>query len=188
MSVSARINLLPWREEERKRQNVEFGIMAGAGVMLALLVVATIYMYFDDRTSYQAQRNSYLQGEIGVLNAKLETINGLEEKKQGLLDRMNIIQELQGSRPDTVHLFEELVTTIPDGVWLTRIAQNGRELSVEGITESNARVSAYMRNLSESKWLRSPQLVTIQKGVEGGGADFKLSLGQIPSNTESDEE
>lgn len=184
MSVNTRINLLPWREEERKRQNIEFGIMAGAAAMMALLVVAAIYMFFDDRMNYQGQRNSFLQDEIAVLNSKLETIKGLEEKKQSLLDRMNVIQELQGSRPDTVHLFEELVTTIPEGIWLTSIIQSGNSLNVEGTTESNARVSAYMRNLSESEWLANPKLETIQKGAEGKSSDFKLSLEQFVPNTD----
>lgn len=188
MSASTRINLLPWREEERKRQNIEFGILAGAGAALAFLVVIAIYMLFDDRVSYQGQRNEFLKSEIRILDSKLETIKGLEAKKQSLLDRMNVIQELQGSRPEAVHLFEELVITIPDGIWLTRITQSGRQLSIEGTTESNARVSAYMRNLDESKWLRSPQLVTIEKGAEGGNSDFKLSLEQVPPSAESDQE
>jgi type IV pilus assembly protein PilN len=187
MSVSARINLLPWREEERKRQNIEFGIMAGAGAVLTLLIVFAIYMYFDDRINHQEQRNQFLGNEIGVLDAKLETIRGLEEKKQSLLDRMNVIQELQGRRPETVHLFEELVTTIPDGIWLKSIEQKGHKLTLKGSTESNARVSAYMRNLDESEWMTNPQLVTIKKGSEGKGAEFQLSLEQTSPSQAADE-
>lgn len=189
MSVSARINLLPWREEERKRQNIEFGIMAGAGALITMLIVAAIYMFFDDRIDYQEQRNSFLQNEINVLNSKLETIKGLAAKKQDLLDRMNVIQELQGSRPETVHLFEELVTTIPDGIWLKQVVQKGRLLTINGSTESNARVSAYMRNLSDSSWLKNPRLVTIKKGTQGKNADFQLSLEQAsPLETDDEQE
>ena len=187
MNVSTRINLLPWREEERKRQNIEFGIMAGAAAAMTLLIVAAVYMFFDDRISYQEQRNTFLKNEISVLDAKLETIKGLTEKKQDLLDRMNVIQELQGSRPETVHLFEQIVKTIPDGIWLKKVAQQGRLLTIDGATESNARVSAYMRNLDESEWLKNPRLVTIKKGRSGKEADFQLSLEQA-SPRGSDEE
>jgi type IV pilus assembly protein PilN len=188
MSVNTRINLLPWREEERKRQNIEFGIMAGAGAILALLLVMAVYMYFDDRINYQGQRNSFLQNEIRVLNSKLETIKDLEARKQALLDRMNVIQELQGSRPQMVHLFEDLASTIPDGIWLTSIQQSGSQLKIKGVTESNARVSAYMRNLDESAWMKNPKLVTIQKGAEGKSSDFELSLVQESPKSESNEE
>lgn len=178
MNVSTRINLLPWREEERKRQNIEFGIMAAAAALFAVVVVAGVYMYFDDRISYQNQRNSFINNEITVLNSKLETIKDLESQKQSLLDRMNIIQKLQGSRPETVHLFEELVTTIPDGIWLTLITQSDRKISISGVTESNARVSAYMRNLNESAWMSNPQLQTIKKDGEKKTANFNLSIQQ----------
>lgn len=184
--MSTRINLLPWREEERKRKNIEFGIIAGAGALVTLSVVVAILMYFEDRTSFQDERNNFLKNEITVLNSKLETIKELETTKQNLLSRMNIIQELQGSRPEIVHLFEELVITIPDGIWLNSIKQSGTAITIEGSTESNARVSAYMRNLDESDWIASPNLVSIQKQANSSGAKFTLELSQQSANEEEE--
>ena len=185
--MKTRINLLPWREEQRKRQNIEFGIVAGAAAILALILVFGVRVYFEDRINYHDQRNTFIQNEIKVLDSKLETIKGLEDKKQNLLDRMNVIQELQSSRPEIVHLFEAFVTSIPDGIWLDSIKQAGRGISVSGKTESNARVSAFMRNLEESEWITAPTLVSIQTNQDDSGATFQLSLAQS-SRSDSEEE
>lgn len=188
--MSNRINLLPWREEERKRKNIEFGIMAGAGALVVILGVVGVLMYIEDRISYQNQRNSFLKNEIAVLNSKLETINELETTKRNLLERMNVIQELQGSRPISVHLLEELVDSIPEGIWFSKVEQSGDTIDLEGATESNARVSAFMRNIDESEWLKDPQLVNIlksseQKDGEEIGATFNLKFKQeFPSEKE----
>lgn len=182
--MSNRINLLPWREEERKRKNIEFGIMAGAGILFVVLVVSGVLMYIEDRISYQSQRNNFIKNEISVLNSKLETIKELEAKKRDLLERMNVIQELQGSRPESVHLLEELVKAIPEGIWLSNVSQSSSIVEVDGITESNARVSAFMRNIEESEWMAPPQLVSILKNAKQQksdgevGAEFKLKFKQ----------
>lgn len=185
--MNNRINLLPWREEQRKRQNIEFGIVAGAAAVLTLALVLGIRMYFEDRISYHQQRNTFIQNEIKVLDSKLETIKGLEDKKQNLLDRMNVIQELQSSRPEVVHLFETLVTTIPDGIWLDSIKQSNKSITIGGKTESNARVSAFMRNLEESEWISSPTLQSIQTRSNETGASFQLLLSQSSPQNEEEE-
>lgn len=186
--MSTRINLLPWREAERKRKNIEFGIIAGGAALVTLAAVISVLLYFEDRTAYHEQRNNFLKSEIAVLNSKLETIKELEETKQNLLSRMNIIQELQRSRPEIVHLFEELVVTIPDGIWLTEIQQSGDSISIKGKTESNARVSAFMRNLDESTWIKAPKLLSIEKGKDRSDANFHLTLTQDSPISESEDE
>ena len=136
---------------------------------------------------YHKGRNQYLQNEIDVLNTKLQQIKDLEQTKANLLARMNIIQELQRSRPEVVHLFEELVTTVPEGVWLDSFQQSGKTLTIEGNAESNARVSAYMRNLEASEWLKNPILEVIQTEKDARVANFKLRLQQESKLTTEEE-
>lgn len=185
--MSTRINLLPWREEERKRKNVEFGILAGAAAGVMAILVGLVVLYYSDQISYQNQRNAFLKNEIKVLDSKLETIKELETTKQNLLSRMEIIQRLQGSRPQIVHLFEDLVTTIPEGIWLSSIKQSGDKVTVTGFAESNARVSAYMRNAEESVWIKNPKLVNIESESDGSNAAFTLEFVQESPNDKSDE-
>lgn len=182
------INLLPWREERRKELTQQFVTLAvGIGLIAALLVGAGRF-HASNRADYQQSRNQYLQGEIDILNTKLQEIKDIETTKQNLLARMNVIQELQRSRPEIVHLFEEMVTTVPDGVWLKNIRQSGRSLTLEGLAESNARVSAYMRNLEASDWLKNPVLEVIQADAKARSAQFKLRLQQeSPGRSDEDE-
>ena len=172
------INLLPWREEERKRKTREFSAIAGLVAVVAVLLVLAGRIYIGQVVDYHKSRIQFLQGQIDILNTKLQKIKDIEETKAKLLARMDIIQELQRSRPEVVHLFEEMVTTVPEGVWLNSITQKDKGLSIEGKAESNARVSAYMRNLESSDWLKSPVLQVIQAEKDSRVADFKLSLQQ----------
>ncbi|EDY86999.1 Tfp pilus assembly protein PilN [gamma proteobacterium HTCC5015] len=182
-----RINLLPWREELRQAKNQEFGIVAAIAVALCAALLFAIYLYFQDRISYQEERNSYLKNEITVLDSKLETIKELENTKKDLLARMKIIQELQGSRSQVVHSFEDIVTALPDGIWVSKILQKGDSITVNGYAESNARVSAYMRNLDESDWFKEPTLVNIENDKDADGAAFSLEVTQdSPNSSESD--
>ena len=174
----ARINLLPWREEQRRQKTVEFGAQAGLVAIATGLLVVAVWLQMGRVVDYHKSRNQYLQNEIDVLNTKLQQIKDLEQTKANLLARMNIIQELQRSRPEVVHLFEELVTTVPEGVWLDSIQQSGKTLTIEGNAESNARVSAYMRNLEASEWLKNPVLEVIQTEKDARVANFKLRLQQ----------
>ena len=174
----ARINLLPWREEQRRQKTVEFGAQAGLVAIATGLLVVAVWLQMGRVVDYHKSRNQYLQNEIDVLNTKLQQIKDLEQTKANLLARMNIIQELQRSRPEVVHLFEELVTTVPEGVWLDSFQQSGKTLTIEGNAESNARVSAYMRNLEASEWFKNPVLEVIQTEKDARVAKFKLRLQQ----------
>lgn len=162
----ARINLLPWREELRKQQQQEFFVAIGAGVVTVCLAMGFVHGYIGGRIDYQTQRNQFLQKEIDALNKQIAEIKELEAKKNRLVAKMEVIQQLQGSRPEAVHLFDELAKTVPDGVRLDEIVQGGRTLTIKGFAQSNARVSAYMRNLDGSPWLESPVLSVIE--TKGG--------------------
>ncbi|OAX56331.1 PilN domain-containing protein [Xanthomonas graminis] len=158
----AKINLLPWRAERRKQREREFYAMLGfaalAGVLLALLV----WFYYDRQITGQNERNAYLQTEIDKVKAQNKEIDTLDEQKRRLLARKRVIEELQAKRSQMVHLFDSLVRTIPDGVVLTAVKQEGDILTLEGRSQSNARVSAYMRNLEGSGWMTNPELSVIE--------------------------
>ncbi|CTP91534.1 PilN domain-containing protein [Xanthomonas graminis] len=158
----AKINLLPWRAERRKQREREFYAMLGfaalAGVLLALLV----WFYYDGQITGQNERNAYLQTEIDKVKAQNQEIDTLDEQKRRLLARKRVIEELQAKRSQMVHLFDSLVRTIPDGVVLTAVKQEGDILTLEGRSQSNARVSAYMRNLEGSGWMTNPELSVIE--------------------------
>jgi type IV pilus assembly protein PilN len=172
------INLLPWRAERRAEKTQEFAVLAGLIFLFAAVVVFATYFHFSNIAKYHDARNKYLQTQIDILNTKLQEIKNLEETKANLLARMNVIQELQRSRPEIVHLFEEIVMTLPEGVWLDSVQQTEKTLRIEGNAESNARVSAYMRNLEASTWLKNPTLEVIQADKEDRIALFKLRLQQ----------
>ena len=158
----AHINLLPWREELRKQKQREFGIMAGSAVVVAGLIVLLSHLHVDGMINNQNERNAFLQNEITVLNKRIGRIQELVAMKQDLLARMNVIQELQSSRPESVHLLDELVRTLPDGVYLNRFVQRDRGLTMDGAAQSNARVSDYMRNIDSSEWFTAPSLSLIK--------------------------
>ncbi len=181
----ARINLLPWRETERARQQREFGIMIGGGIVFTLLAIIAVHMHINGLITAQSQRNLLLEKEIAKMDQKIEEIQDLESTKARLLARMDIIQQLQSSRPQIVHLFDELVATLPVGVYLTEVKQQGNTISMSGRAQSNARVSAYMRNIAASEWLENANLKVIQnKNKTGTGlSHFELMATQaIPSD------
>jgi type IV pilus assembly protein PilN len=177
----ARINLLPWREAERKKRQQEFGLMVLVGVLLTGLAVLGIHMQIESQITAQNQRNSYLEQEIQVVERQIREIRDLDKTKQNLLARMNVIQELQSSRPQIVHLFDEIISTLPDGVYLTSVSQKGAQIAFEGQAQSNARVSSLMRNIEDSEWLGKPKLDFIEsKEKTGTGySHFKLTASQI---------
>jgi type IV pilus assembly protein PilN len=181
----ARINLLPWREAERKRRQQEFAVAAGGCAGIALLLAAATHLHVEGMIEGQQGRNQFLQTEIAALDLKIKKIKDLETTKAGLIARMNIIQQLQESRPEVVHLFDELVVTIPDGVYLTRVEQTGRSVIVDGQAQSNARVSALMRNIEASPWVGSPSLQLIEnKDQTGTGLSrFRLRFDQRPGSS-----
>ena len=158
----AHINLLPWREELRKQKQKEFVSTSTISAVLAGVLVLVAHLYVNGKIEYQNQRNNYIQTEIDILNKRIGRIQELESMKQGLLARMNVIQDLQSSRPESVHLMDELVRSLPDGVFLNLFKQRNKKLTMEGIAQSNARVSDYMRNIDTSEWFRDPHLDLIR--------------------------
>jgi len=158
----AKINLLPWREEIRKQKQREFVISAAGGALLAGLIVLLAHFHIDGLIDNQNQRNAFLKTQIAILDERIGRIKELEKMKADLLARMNVIQELQRSRPESVHLMDELVRSLPDGVYLKTFKQNGKSLEMTGVAQSNARVSDYMRNIDASEWLTAPHLDLIK--------------------------
>ena len=158
----ARINLLPWREELRKQQQQEFVVAIGFSVLVTAALLGCVHMYLQGLQDYQDQRNKIILDEIAILDTKIKEIKDIEEKKNKLLTKIDVIQELQESRPEIVHLFDELSTTAPEGIYLTKFSQSGNGLTMNGKAQSNARVSAYMRAIDASPWLKTPRLNVIQ--------------------------
>ncbi len=158
----AHINLLPWREELRKQKQKEFISTASISAVLAGMLVLVAHLYVNGKIEYQTQRNNYIQTEIDILNTRIGRIKELESMKQGLLARMNVIQDLQSSRPESVHMMDELVRSLPDGVYLNLFKQRDKKLTMEGVAQSNARVSDYMRNIDTSEWFSDPHLDLIR--------------------------
>lgn len=185
-----RINLLPWREEQRKQRQQQFGIAIVLSVLLAGLVIWLGNMFYQSRIDYQEARNQRLETEIAELNKAIKEIEGLERQKERLLARMEIIEQLQTSRPLVVHLFDELVRTLPEGVYLTGVKQTGREIEITGTAQSSTRVSAFMRNIDASEWLTDPDLEQIRT-VDAGQAErfnFTLKAKQVKVLDEDEEE
>lgn len=177
----ARINLLPWREAERKRRQRALITIAVTALAITLILGWGVRTYVEGVISDQQSRNAFLDHEISLLDKKIREIQSLEKTKARLLSRMDVIQQLQESRPEIVHLFDELVIRIPDGVYLTNIKQTGRSVVLEGRAQSNARVSAFMRNIDTSSWIGKPLLLLIEnKDKTGTGmSHFRLRFDQF---------
>ncbi|WP_447595450.1 PilN domain-containing protein [Stenotrophomonas rhizophila] len=167
----ARINLLPWRAERRKQRQRDFYGMLGFAAIGGLLLSLMIWFYYDRQVSGQGERNAFLQAEIDKVKEQNKEIDRLDRQKERLLARKKVIEELQAKRSQMVHLFDALVRTIPDGVVLTALKQEGDILTLQGRTQSNARVSAYMRNLESSGWMSKPELSVIEAKKPEAGKD-----------------
>ena len=173
----ARINLLPWRAERRKLRQKEFmtmlGLSAAAGVVLWFL----FNMYYNNQISGENDRIAYLHDQITQVDKQITEIDQLDKKKSKLLARKRVIEQLQANRSQMVHLFDSLVRTIPDGVVLTSLKQDGDKLTLEGRSQSNARVSTYMRNLEGAGWMTKPDLSIIE-AKDGGdpGLPYAFTL------------
>ena len=175
-----RINLLPWREQQRRERKLAFFIALGVAAGAAAVVAFAAYLMLGAMIDAQDQRNLRLKGEIKVLDKQIEEINDLEAQKQRFIARMQIIEKLQRSRPEVVHLFDELVKAMPDGTYLTSIKETGTKLKFEGIAQSSTRVSTLMRNISASQWLRNPELEVVETAKDNtGGSHFVLDATQV---------
>src|ERR1700735_4698307 len=175
-----RINLLPWREQQRRERKLAFFVALGVAAGVAAVVAFAAYLMVGAMIDAQDQRNERLKGEIKVLDKQIEEINDLEAQKQRFIARMQIIEKLQRSRPEVVHLFDELVKAMPDGTYLTSIKETGTKLKFEGIAQSSTRVSTLMRNISASQWLRNPELEVVETPKDNtGGSHFVLDATQV---------
>ena len=186
----ARINLLPWREERRKARQKEFVGMLVLSALAGVLLTGLIFTLYSGRIANQNSRNEYLQGEITKVDAQIAEIKQLDDEKANLLQRKQVIEQLQANRSQMVHLFDSLVRTIPDGVALTAIKQEGNILTLTGRSQSNARVSTYMRTLEGSGWMTHPDLDVIEAkdGNPGLPYEFTLKVTLVDPNAPKDED
>ena len=175
-----RINLLPWREDERKERKVAFTVALGISALAAGVVTFAVYLMFGSMIDAHEHRNESLRTEIKKLDKQIEEINDLESSKQKFIARMEIIEKLQRSRPEIVHVFDEIVRTLPDGVYLTGVKQTDKRFKFEGVAQSSTRVSSFMRNIDGSEWLRNPELEVVQTGKDKSpGSSFTLYAQQV---------
>ncbi len=173
----AKINLLPWREEHRKQQQHDFVMSLVAAAAMTCFLFFLVYMQIEAMKEYQERRNQVIQSEITAVNKKIKEIRDIESKKRKLMTKIEVIQKLQESRPEIVHLFDELAKSIPEGVFLSKFKQTGKNLVLTGKAQSSARVSAYMRGVEASAWLEAPVLQVIKsKSKSSGGQlnDFSM--------------
>ncbi len=171
-----RINLLPWREQERKVRRREFIVAAGAAVLGAALFMAGGKLVYSSWIDSQNEKNNLLKKEIVKLDAQIADIQDLENRKQRLVARMEIIEKLQRSRPEIVRLFDEIARIVPEGVYLTEVKQTNRKLEIHGIAQSSTRVSTFMRNIDASTWMDNPVLQVVETAANSptGGSSFTL--------------
>ncbi len=186
------INLLPWRDDLRKRREKEFIVTAVIAALMMGGVVLGVHLHYESRIAYQNQRNTFIETEISSLDKKIKEIENLKKERDSLIARTKVIQDLQAGRPEIVHVFDELVTTLPDGVYYTKVSQKGRQLNLTGVAQSNARVSSLMRSLNTSTWFDNSELVEIttteQKETGVRLSRFILKVGQEKQKKANEEQ
>jgi type IV pilus assembly protein PilN len=182
-----RINLLPWREQERKVRRREFMVALGGAAVAAVLFVGGGKLVYASWIDSQNDKNNLLKREIVKLDAQIADIQDLENRKQRLVARMEIIEKLQRKRPEIVHLFDELVKTVPEGIYLTQMKETGKKLEIKGIAQSSTRVSTFMRNIDSSAWMDNPQLQVVESAKDSptGGSSFTLTSDVVGVDLES---
>jgi type IV pilus assembly protein PilN len=188
--IITRINLLPWREEMRQEQKKQFAMMAVMTCLLAAAIVGLIHFQMQSKIDYQESRNRFLTTEIANVDKEITEIAELQKVRRSLVERMDVIQDLQGSRPSIVHLFTEIVSTVPNGVYLESLTQTGSNLAINGEAESNARVSTYMRNLQASAWMKDPNLtvIEIEDKTVNRISTFTLTVKQTSPNASEEDQ
>jgi type IV pilus assembly protein PilN len=186
----ANINLLPWREERRQELKREFLVILGGVAVLGVAIIMLTQFFFSNAIDVQQDRNAYLQKHIDELNEQVKEIKELERKRNELLDRMNVISSLQGDRPLIVRIFDELVRTLPDGVFYKSLNRSGSNVKLQGIAESNNRISSLMRRLDGSDWFSSPNLSAVKAepsyGDQASGFTMSYKI-STPSNKKGGE-
>jgi type IV pilus assembly protein PilN len=184
--MSTRINLLDWRAERRAKRKQQFTAMLGLAFVASAALVGLGYFALDEAIDGQNQRNQFLTQQIADLDLKIKEIQDLEKTRQNLLSRMKVIEQLQQSRSATVHFFDEIVNTIPDGIYLTSVKQNGQNITIDGIAESSGRISAYLKNLDSSPWFKDPRLVVIKTAEKNKqrNSEFQLQVTNLTKPSE----
>jgi len=160
--MTVRVNLLPHREERRKRQRQHFFVLAGGTAVVGLLLVGAVHTFYQRQIDTQVDRNDFLKAEIAKLDQEIAEIDSLKAEIAALLARKNVIETLQRDRAQTVRLLDELVRQMPEGVYLKGLTQRGLRIDIGGYAQSNARVSTLMRNIDSSPWLEKPVLVEVR--------------------------
>ncbi len=171
-----RINLLPHRAEKRRAQQMQFIVFSVISLVLGALIVGFVHVAISTQISYQERRNAYLKQEIAGLDKQIEEIKKLREQTQSLLARKNVVENLQSTRSDVVHLLDQMLRILPDGVYLKSLKQSGNKISLVGYAQSNARISTLMRSIEDSPWLDSPTLIEIHATSAGGTRLSEFSL------------
>ncbi|HXG28217.1 MAG TPA: PilN domain-containing protein [Nevskiales bacterium] len=179
-----KINLLDWRAELREKRKRQFTTAIAGALVASVGVVLLGMLYMNRAIENQQERNRILRDEIALIEKQIKEIEELEKIRANLLARMQVIEQLQQSRAQIVHYFDELVNTVPEGVYLTSVKQQGNSTSIDGVAESNSRVSAYMKNLDASPWFADPRLQVIKTGESGGRrlANFSLQVTEVNPN------
>ena len=189
----ANINLLPWREWERERRQREFLGQIGAVLLVGVLLVVGAGVFLDNSIESQEGRNKFMQAKISALDERIAEIRELRKQREDLLARMRVIQELQGNRPVIVRVFDQVVQTLAKGVHYRAVKYAGTSLNVDGVAESNNRISALMRNIDGSDWFTQPNLKGIKEDPTNSdygeqASTFNLSFVQINPNAKKEED
>ncbi len=173
-----RINLLPHRAEKRRARQLQFAILSGISLIAGILIVGLVHVAIDSRISYQERRNDYLKQQIVILDKQIAEIKKLREQTQSLLARKTVVENLQSTRSNVVHLLDQMLRILPDGIYLKSLKQTGDKISIVGYAQSNARISTLMRAVEDSPWLNSPILVDIHASTTAGARlnEFSLNL------------
>lgn len=169
----AKINLLPWRQESRKQRQQEFVAIVLAVAGIAVGIVLFVHVALSKQVSDQLERNTYIRAEISTLDSKIKEIDELQKRREELLARMKVIQDLQGHRPVIVRVFDEFVRAMPDGVFFQTVERKGDVFSIVGVADSANQVSSLMRNLDASQWFRNPVLSKVAASTQAVTAQNK---------------
>jgi type IV pilus assembly protein PilN len=174
--MSTKLNLLPWREMRRREQDRQLLTIAVGAWLLMGVVVFYAHVHVSSLVESQNRRNEYLNQEIAKLDKEIKEISELKKQREALIARMNVIYQLQGDRTQIVHVFDEIVKKLPEGVYFTNMKHSGKTIAFNGVAQSNARVSALMRNLASSQWFVEPELEVINVKQKGGDRISEFSL------------
>jgi len=171
-----RVNLLPHRAEKRRSRQIQLIAFSGISLLLGIVMVGFVHVAIGNQISYQEKRNQYLKDQTAVLDKQIEEIRKLREETDALMARKTVVENLQTTRSDVVHLLDQMLRILPNGVYLKSLKQSGNKINLTGSAQSNARVSTLMRAIEDSPWLESPSLVEIHASGAGGGRENDFTL------------